>query len=804
MATPGFRKTLEWNCPHRARLCAALFITSSYPVCVDFLEIFYDSEFVLAANQSSLFNRRIASGHSQSRADHSTSVAESDNKARSMRMTQTSLTSFEQVGQWLHHGKVSNLEILILEGKSHSIEERDDVRERSRDIHPAARDFIALIPRYKEQVDALLEAIVFGDERTVRETIHYERCILARHPLTLATTVHLAVIHNHPKILQLILSYPHAPLHSKDMEGRTPLHYAAAMAGTFIDSDPKCYDMLMDRNANENIADHEGYTPLNFYRTPTLIDIQQIRGLNQYPVIGGDDIDHMISERNVTALKALILSGDYSKANIEERVYPPASRDLAQFMANLNMRLEAIREAIRDDDFATMKQLLDSTDFATARDEFGRSSLHLAVLHGRERMVRYLLLLFPDCVDALDKGGRSALHYATSLSDGEKRKMMTRLLFRAGAKSSAPSSGLIQTLPEKIEDTARYISQQREFYGPMDTNGIDGKEKRRTRITKAVAESGHISSPSLSPTKTAPNQEYRHQNGQAPTTKQHKHRRGHRHPQSEEKIRRQDSHRRLTRTSTTYDWNSKRKSIAAPHTATHKAMFFQDDDEEDIDAEVEDRLLDIDFDKKEYSGLEQLQFEGKSDEIWKVVKKHLGNEKLYKYLHRYRQAQSRLNSAFAAIDENDLKKLKTLLDEELVQTRDSRGLAVLHLAVLKERHEIVEHIAYSFPKLIDIADHAGRTAAHYAAPQQNAIYDTLLEAGANIYLPDKNGFTASRYRNSPDQMVLPLPPPPTLPVDSQATATVGNFKQRMSIDELNNFDPGIALLFYCYATKYKQ
>lgn len=60
----------------------------------------------------------------------------------------------------------------------------------------------------------------------------------------------------------------------------------------------------------------------------------------------------------------------------------------------------------------------------------------------------------------------------------------------------------------------------------MDTNGIDGKEKRRTRITKAVAESGHISSPSLSPTKTAPNQEYRHQNGQAPTTKQHKHRRG--------------------------------------------------------------------------------------------------------------------------------------------------------------------------------------------------------------------------------------------------------------------------------------
>jgi ankyrin repeat protein len=65
------------------------------------------------------------------------------------------------------------------------------------------------------------------------------------------------------------------------------------------------------------------------------------------------------------------------------------------------------------------------------------------------------------------------------------------------------------------------------------------------------------------------------------------------------------------------------------------------------------------------------------------------------------------------------------------------GLTVLHLAVLKERHEIVEHIVKTYSKSMDITDHQGRSAAHYAAVQPNAIYDTLLEHGANIHFPDK-------------------------------------------------------------------
>jgi hypothetical protein len=54
---------------------------------------------------------------------------------------------------------------------------------------------------------------------------------------------------------------------------------------------------------------------------------------------------------------------------------------------------------------------------------------------------------------------------------------------------------------------------------------------------------------------------------------------------------------------------------------------------------VEQRILAINFDEKLYRELEQLQFEGKQDEIWKVVKKHLGNDKLIRYVYSYRQVQ---------------------------------------------------------------------------------------------------------------------------------------------------------------------
>ncbi|VDM74115.1 unnamed protein product [Strongylus vulgaris] len=49
---------------------------------------------------------------------------------------------------------------------------------------------------------------------------------------------------------------------------------------------------------------------------------------------------------------------------------------------------------------------------------------------------------------------------------------------------------------------------------------------------------------------------------------------------------------------------------------------------------------------------------------------------------------------------------------------------------------MVEFIATEFPQAINLPDQAGRAPIHYAAAQPNAIYDTLIDLGADPRITD--------------------------------------------------------------------
>lgn len=143
---------------------------------------------------------------------------------------------------------------------------------------------------FQSKVDLFLEGACTGDDHVVERLAGYKRCILARHPLTQASILHLAVIFNHTNVLQLLLARKTAPINAQDMvcsiysklftmcqsivsqEGRTPLHFAYAIAGTAekfpIDkSTPpsdghiqkSCLDILRDFGADDSILDYEGF-----------------------------------------------------------------------------------------------------------------------------------------------------------------------------------------------------------------------------------------------------------------------------------------------------------------------------------------------------------------------------------------------------------------------------------------------------------------------------------------------------------------------------------------------------------------
>ena len=136
----------------------------------------------------------------------------------------------------------------------------------------------------------------------------------------------------------------------------------------------------------------------------------------------GDEIERLIDAHNETALRALVLGGHGRR--IVGRNFPAHSRDLVRTLANLNvsetsakkksvlcsrsrrafqLRVAAAHQAAADGDLRAVKQLIDSDELALCRDAVGHTPLHTSVGAGRDRVAHYLLLLYPRCVDAVDK-----------------------------------------------------------------------------------------------------------------------------------------------------------------------------------------------------------------------------------------------------------------------------------------------------------------------------------------------------------------------------------------------------------------
>lgn len=49
----------------------------------------------------------------------------------------------------------------------------------------------------------------------------------------------------------------------------------------------------------------------------------------------GDHIDKMIFDRNIQGLQEMVINGEYDR--IEQKIFPPHSRDLARILANLHV-----------------------------------------------------------------------------------------------------------------------------------------------------------------------------------------------------------------------------------------------------------------------------------------------------------------------------------------------------------------------------------------------------------------------------------------------------------------------------------
>ncbi|XP_055708447.1 uncharacterized protein LOC129804834 isoform X1 [Phlebotomus papatasi] len=129
-----------------------------------------------------------------------------------------------------------------------------------------------------------------------------------------------------------------------------------------------------------------------------------------------------------------------------------------------------------------------------------------------------------------------------------------------------------------------------------------------------------------------------------------------------------------------------------------------------------------------------------------------GHHELAKFLDTIIDFEERREKLHNIIRDDDLDKLKEFLESSsdairLMKARNYYGRTALHIAVLKEKEDIVEYIVTNFRATIKLGDNLERTALHYAmgVSAVEAISRIMIKNGARRVAKDLKGRQPSYY-----------------------------------------------------------
>ncbi|KAL3256804.1 hypothetical protein MRX96_017095 [Rhipicephalus microplus] len=188
---------------------------------------------------------------------------------------------------------------------------------------------------------------------------------------------------------------------------------------------------LQDRRSREN-ARQRGALALPAVRRSVQLSarLQDEPGLE----VNSANIRRWIDEQDIQKLEGAVFEGYGERLAQEPSVlHEQVEQYLRKDVPRLLERIQAIHRAVSEDDVRALETQLQSPDYALARDHLGMTPLHRAVVLGRHDVVRLLVDRFPETINARDREGRTALHYAAAASRRSGRADMYRLLLQNGS-----------------------------------------------------------------------------------------------------------------------------------------------------------------------------------------------------------------------------------------------------------------------------------------------------------------------------------------------------------------------------------
>lgn len=208
------------------------------------------------------------------------------------------------------------------------------------------------------------------------------------------TPLHLACQNNAFASAQMLVERGLADVNAKDDLQRTPLHLSAAVASAEL-----CV-LLLSHGAKVQAKDSTGATALHYAALSGSVEVIRVLMEHESHVDDKDDLGR-------TPLHLAVHSGAYDAARvlIDEFEGSVSSKDAAG--------CTPAHYAASSGDVRCLELLVDRGGAVSAEDTKGAQPLHFAAGEGKETTVGYLVDSAGADVFAVDKRGRTALHYAS-------------------------------------------------------------------------------------------------------------------------------------------------------------------------------------------------------------------------------------------------------------------------------------------------------------------------------------------------------------------------------------------------------
>ncbi|XP_067649385.1 uncharacterized protein [Haliotis asinina] len=206
----------------------------------------------------------------------------------------------------------------------------------------------------------------------------------------------------------------------RDEEGQTELHKLAAQQGADLIALLNMGYSLADRDSNNrtarDVAEENGIT-------------ENVESLDSY-------VTNLLEQENLDSLQQLLLDGYDKLTDVIDRVstegLPEVVTDFVKAMPDFNEKISRVFKAVHSGVLREVIQALERKKLAIAKDKYGRSPLHIAVLCQHVDIINHIVSNFPISVRCRDNLNRTPLHYAMAISDE-----VATLLQESGADAQA-------------------------------------------------------------------------------------------------------------------------------------------------------------------------------------------------------------------------------------------------------------------------------------------------------------------------------------------------------------------------------